>query len=234
MTGTFFSSLVVTTPATSNRLTTKEHVRGDLNIKSGKDDVYIDRLIDSVSDAVTQYCERVFAQQSYTLTLSTDHRPSSSQFWNLRESIPLWPSPVTTVTSVTENAVALVSGADYVADLGPPPPTPPMPAALYRLDSNGNPRTWPRLSIVIAYAAGYTLPSQTKAGETYTLPRSLEDVVIRLIKDRYFARDRDSLLRSESVPGVGDRQYWIDTGKDGDFSPDVREVLDRYRVPTIG
>lgn len=222
----------ITVPATTPvRLTTKEHVRGDLNITSGADDIYIDRLIDAVSETVIRYCGRTFASETLQDVFYAGD-------WHLYQRSPgdellqLTRWPIISIASVIEydasgTQTTLVENTDFVQR--------GIYGQLLRLDSaTGLPRRWWMPKIAVTYSAGYSLPAQTKTGENYTLPRSLEEVVIRIIKSRWLARNRDPMLRQQIIPNVIEQQFWIDTGRDGDLSPDEREALDRFRVPVIG
>lgn len=225
MSGLNYAITEVVTPAANVRLTTKEHVRDDLKITSGADDAYIDRLIASQSAAASQYCNRTFALQTYcdTIRPQRDSRPYFLP--NGRQPMFVRRTPLVSVTSVTENDVALVAGTDYEVDL--------QMGFIYRLDDSGNPKPWPSYKIVVTYTAGYTLPTQGKDGENCTLPPDVEDAVIRMVKARYLARDRDPFLKQESIPGVLDQTFWVDTGESGNISPDIRDLLDNYREPVV-
>jgi hypothetical protein len=100
---------------------------------------------------------------------------------------------------------------------------------LIRLDSNGYPRRWPAYIDQIQYPSGFDV----------TLPifQDLADAVTRMVRDRYFARDRDGRLRSENTVGVYEATYWFGSGPGAEvknLAPDVQAILEMYRVPVCG
>lgn len=211
-----YSLTEVVTPASDFRLTTKAHVRDDLKIASGTDDAYLDRLIVSQSAAAAKYCNRVFALQTY--------KDTRSRFY--RERMMVANVPLVSVSSVADDDAILSPDSDFIPDVEK--------GFLLRLDSCGNPRPWRAFKLVVTYVAGYTLPRQGNGGEAFTLPADLEEAVIRMIKARYLARDRDPYLKSENVPGVSEQTYWVPAGNEGNLAPDITDVLDRYCIPAVG
>jgi len=218
----------VITPATSRLLTTKAHVRDDLKIASGVDDAYLDRLITSQSKVAEQYCNRTFALQTYQDVWRIHRR-----LWHVEagthdfEPLMLRNVPVTAVSSIVEDDgdTPLVLDTDFEVDLEH--------GLIYRLDGNDNRCAWRVEKVVVQYTAGFTLPTQGKSGETFTLPADLEEAVIRLIKARYMSRTRDSALKQENIPGVIEQSWWVSNGSEGNIPPDIREVLDNYRKPAV-
>jgi len=121
-----------------------------------------------------------------------------------------------------ENGNPLGEGLDFLvsADVG----------QLIRLDTNGWPRRWPALPTIVQYPAGYDLKNDPNVTD-------LSGAVIRMVKDRWFARKRDSRLRSENIAGAYEAQYWFASGPGaavGNMTPDVSAMLERYRVPVTG
>jgi hypothetical protein len=86
---------------------------------------------------------------------------------------------------------------------------------------NGAVMWWEALPVTVAYEAGFS-----------TIPDDIEDAVIRMIRARWFARNRDPYLMSETIPGVREARWWIATGDQaGNMPPDVVDLLENYRVP---
>ena len=79
----------------------------------------------------------------------------------------------------------LAEGVDFVADAET--------GELTRLSADGYVRGWNTVPIQAVYPAGFTAA---------TLPADLSDALILLVKARWFARNRDPLLRSANVEGV--------------------------------
>jgi hypothetical protein len=111
----------------------------------------------------------------------------------------------------------LAEGLDFVVDAAT--------AELTRLSTDGGARSWSTNPLALFYSAGFTAE---------TLPPDLSDALILLVKARWYARDRDPLLRSSNVEGVLAQTWALGAGigAESDFPPDVEAKLERYRVPT--
>ena len=205
--------VTVTTAATNYDLATLAEIRDELDITNGAQDARLQRYLTSASAAISQYCNRVFPAETMT-----------EQFWAQRDRWPRlvkggFPSlqlsrwPIQSVTSVTENGTALVEDTDFTVDAAN--------GQLVRLDINLYPRPWPIFPIVVVYVGGFD-----------TIPADVADAAVRMVKARYFSRDRDPMLRSENIEGVYSAQYWIAMGSQaGNMPPDIADILDNYRVP---
>lgn len=206
----------VVTPATSYDLTDLETVKDELGIGDNTDDTKLKRWISAASAAAAQFCNRVFPVE----TVSDQIWPRRDPWPRLVDGRPMplqlsrW--PLVAIASLTLDGTALVAGTDFIADnqLG----------QLTRLDADGNPKPWTASAIVAQFTAGYA-----------AIPNEIADAVIRLVKIRYFGRDRDPMVRAENVEGVESRTYWFATGPGGtgNMPPDVTDLLDNYRVPVI-
>ena len=121
---------------------------------------------------------------------------------------------------VVEDGIALIEGIDFRVDFAL--------GQLTRLvtwpdGTTVYPRSWRALPIAATYGAGFKV-----------IPADVGDAVLRMVKARWFARTRDPLLRSENIPGVREAQWWVATGDQaGNLTPDVVEILNSYRVPTV-
>jgi len=202
----------VTVAANSYDLTDLTTVKTELSITGSTYDAQLGRYITVASLAAEQYCNRMFVvetvQDRFDITFPRLRFGGEEKLQTSR-----W--PVITMTSLTENGTALVKDTDYKIDTSN--------GLLIRLDSNGDPTTWGQSPVVAIYSAGYA-----------TIPADLEDAVIRMIRARWFAKDRDPFTRQENIPGVRDIAYWVPTGADaGNMTPDVEDILDNYRPPII-
>ena len=126
-------------------------------------------------------------------------------------------TPPTSVL-VVENAKTprcLIEGIDFRVDT--------TTGQLTRL-RNGLVIDWPAFPYVVVYLAGYE-----------PIPADVQDAVLKLVKARWFARDRDPQARQVNVVGVMESSYWFGAGpgSSGDLPPDVQAIFDRYRVPVI-
>jgi hypothetical protein len=206
---------VVTTPASTYDLAALSDIKDELGIKDNSNNAILQRYLTSASAMVAQYCNRVFPAETLTET-----------FWAQRD---LWPRvilggvqdlqlsrwPIQSVTSVTENGIALVQDTDFKINAAN--------GQLVRLDVNGYPKSWPLYPIVVVYVGGFD-----------KMPTDVQDAVIRMVTKRYVAKGRDPSLKQESIPGVREVQYWIATGADsGNMTPDITDILDNYRIPVM-
>ena len=196
--------LTVVTPANSTRLTTLERARALLSFPPGQDALAL-RSIDVASAIVADWCRRPFARET------------------VRETLPICPgdsillarSPVTSFMSVVQGETTL-DPAEYAydAELG----------RLYRQDAAGYLfRWWGPLAIT--YVAGYTLPADSG---TWTLPLPVERAAILLAGAALSTTERDPLVRTETVEGVGSTTWWV-PGASGLPSPEAESLLQPYR-----
>ena len=210
-----------TAPAGPYDLTTLVTVEGELNIASGGPaDAVLQRYITAASAAIAVYCNRVFPVQTYQDTFFPQRDPPISPVIGGVQDLQLaqYPLPAP-ASSVTENGFALTAEVDYTEDdeIG----------QLTRLDCRGYPQLWPKREIIVQYQAGFD-----------PLPVDLADACIAMVTQRWFARGRDPMMRSEKIPGVAEYQYWVQAGtaasSGANFPPAVLSVLNGYRVPVVG
>jgi hypothetical protein len=206
----------VVTPATSYDLVTLPIVKQELGINDTSSDKQLKRYISGASAAAAQYCNRVFPVET-VLDEFWPPRDFRSRLSTGIEPLQLsrFPIVANSVSAVIENAVTLVDRTDFRIDY--------THGQLTRLNTETIPfpRHWPALAISAQYSAGFS-----------PIPDDITDAVIRMIRNRFFARDRDPTLMNENIPGVYEARWWIATGKDaGNMTPDVTDLLDNYRVP---
>lgn len=203
----------VVTPAASYDLTTLAIVKEELGVTNGVSNAILQRYLTSASAAAAQYCNRVFPAETIKdeFWAQRDHSPRVIS--GRVESLQLSRWPIVSVTSVTENSVALVDGTDFRIDYPD--------GQLIRLNTNGYPRIWPAYPVVAVYVGGFA-----------SIPTDVADAIIRMVRARWIGRGRDPMTRQISIPGVIEQQFWVPTGADGgNMSPDVSDILNNYRVP---
>lgn len=212
----------VVTPAGSHDMTDLTTVKGELNITTtdAARDAVLSRYITTASKAAEQFCNRVFVIE----TVLDSFYPQRDRWPRIVCAGPdplqlsRFPIVASSIASVIENGVTLTENTDFVADYAV--------GQLIRLDTNGFPTSWMTYPITVQYGAGYS-----------PLPADVSDAVIRMVAQRWFARGRDPNLRGETIPGVYQANYWVQTstsqGQDGNMSPDVQAMLDNYRVPVV-
>lgn len=210
--------LIVTTPAASYDLTLLGTVKAALGIKDRKSDVLLKAYIRQASDAIAQYCNRVFAIETVTETfrLGRAHRPLSlpSLRHDHRQSdLILRRYPVISIVSVTENDVLLdVTMYELTPDEG----------TLRRLCSDQR-SFWQSGKIVVVYSSGYQLPTG--------LPGGIERAAIMTVKHYLDTtdRDRDLNVRTERVDGAGTTEFF--SGDASGLPPDVQGLLAPHVKP---
>lgn len=224
-------SYVITTvivPPASTGLTTLDTVKDELSIADTNADARLARWIRQASSAISNYCNRDFALATYQDLVRPGLAGPAGMLPGRYAPLKLARWPLVGIVSIVEqrssaaDPIALTADVDFETD--------PATAEVYRLDHRGNPRDWSATKLIAQYRAGYSLPGD---GGEYSLPGDIEDACIRLVTKAWFARGRDPLLKSENVPDVGEAVYWISNGSDGNFPPDIADLLDNYRTPVI-
>lgn len=208
------ATTTVITAASTYDLVTLAIVKDELGIAGNGSDARLQRYIASVSAAIAQACNRVFPAETVADRFEIER--ARLQFGGENALMGTrW--PLGAITSVIEDGTTLVQNTDYrIEDKS---------GLFYRLSStSGLSTTWCTSPVVATYVGGYA-----------TIPVDVQDAAIKMIRSRWFAKDRDPLARSVAIPGVMDVAYWIPTGNEaGNMSPDVVDVLDNYRVPNFG
>lgn len=222
----------VVTPAASRDLTVSAVVADDWGVTDATvmgDGGFLDRTVTRCSRAAENFCNRIFAYETVQDDISLPHdgfpRTTSRRTFTLQLS--RW--PVAALTSVAVDGDDLVAGTDFLLDAET--------GQLTRLDTYGNPKDWTGIQTVVVYSAGYWTPAQqAESGAAPTgvddLPDDIVDAVGRMVYTRYAERQRDPLIKSEQIDGVGRTDYLIPSSG-GNLSPDVEDILRAYRVPVV-
>lgn len=211
------SILTVVTPSGSYDLTVLATVKLRMEITDGAQDALLSDLISKQSIRAANYCNRVFGLE--TLSELFRRIPAGGGPGARGSTAPLlaltrW--PVASIVSIIEDDTTTLATTDWEIDADT--------GVLYRLGSDGNQVSWSASKIVVAYTAGYTLPSGA--------PDDLEDAVIQLVRRAWFGRKRDPMETSHGEPGLGQTTYWVGATGDG-MPPEIRETLDNYRGPAL-
>lgn len=213
--------------ASTYDLTTFTNVMDDWSITDSAATNFLTRSITRCSRSASNFCNRVFALETVQdeIGLPHDGWPHVARRQTFALQLSRW--PVASVASVVVDGTTLAEGLDFLTDA--------VAGQLVRLDEYGNPKDWTGLLTTVVYSAGYWLPgmSGTAPVGVLSLPEDIEDAVSRMVYTRYAERQRDPLVKSEYVDGVGRTEYLQPSG-DGNLSPDVEDILDNYRVPVIG
>lgn len=196
----------VSSAAASKDLTVKATVKTELGISASTHDTFLDTLIHQASAEIVSYIGRDVASETLV-----------DRFRCIDAVDYLWLSrhPVSSISSVTEDGITVTS-ANYELDAAS--------GKLWRLDDDGEPITWETdVPIIVTHVSGWALLGD--------LPHDLERCCIDLVKARYYARTRDPMLRSESVPDVYQVSYQIGGNAEtmGGIPADIAGRLDAYR-----
>lgn len=207
------SIATVTTPPSVTKLVTLERVKLELDITTSAKDVLLNAKIDEATSDIEAHTARTFARASF-----------SEIFWgdpNAAEYLILARAPVASITSVTVDDV-LIDATEYRLDAET--------GQLYRLDASGYPCVWSWCkSVVILDSGGFLLPGETGRD----LPPALEGAAVDLVTSYWVNKGRDQTVKSESVPGLGDVEYWVGAvGEAGELPPGVVAKISPFRRVT--
>lgn len=190
------SILNVTTPAASHDLVTLDAVKAEMGIADASDDARLTEYIHQASDAVTTFCNRVFAQEGLM------------EVFRLRDRTPeliLQRHPIVAVNGVEENGQALAP-SDYQVDM--------RSGIVMRLRGT-SPTCFRPGMVAVAYTAGYAIPD--------ALPFGIARATLLLVKQYAAASDRDPLIRSEAIDGAGSTEYF--SARQTGLPPEVEGLL---------
>ncbi len=210
----------VTTPAAVAALVDLPTVKTDLGITETATDAWLNLTINRVSSSITNYCNRTFPVQSYQDTFRPDRTRnpmgdpllySSSAPSYAVIQMAAWPT--VSIASVNENYL-LLDPSLYEND--------PVTGQLMRLDQYDNAYWWSMSKLVVDYTAGFA-----------TIPMDVQDAALRMVRKAWFARTRDPLIKHQSLPNLGDTEFWVSTGNAGNMPPDITDILDNYRMPAL-
>lgn len=204
-------SFTIKVKATDRKLTSIAAVKTELQITGGADDAYLTAMIEQASDAIAAWCDRPFGIE--TVREYFDNRRCEPSLLFAR-----WPLVEMVSGALGDGAAFEIVGTEVDDSNG----------YVFRLDADGKRIDWPSSSTVIEYKAGYVLPGQSGR----TLPHDVERAALTLIKANWYARNRDPLIRSETVEDAGSTTYFA--GTVSQLPPEVESLLTPYRNLILG
>ena len=147
------------------------------------------------------------AMPSYALVVESHGGPNA----------PLPPLSTTYPANLLGGEVPLAEGVDFLIDA--------TEGEIGRLNRSGESHGWRASYICALYTAGYA-----------AVPPDVVETVSEMVKQRYYAQQRDPMARSVDVTGVLSTSYWFGNGpgSDTDMPPHIQARLERYRTPVIG
>jgi uncharacterized phiE125 gp8 family phage protein len=220
------SIVEIVTPAGSELLTTLERVKAELQITTSANDEVLEAKIAEASSDIQAALGKRLPREDVRETFWHDHDRHplrAPHFGNpAQTTLFLNRTPVSAIASVTVDDIVL-DPLEYRLD--------PDAGLLDRLSTDGIPYAWCfRKSVVVAYTGGYILPGETGRNLAY----GIEGAVVALVSDYWASRGRDPTLRSESIPGIIDRQFWVGAvGDPGLLPPRVLASLSQFRRPAV-
>lgn len=209
------SILTVTTAATDLALLTLAELRAAVGISDGSKDPQLQTIGDRVAARLAAAC-RVPAAGTAPPTLRQETLTETFRqgYGGLCPvELLLARRPVVSVTSVTEDDVAVAAG-DYeiLASAG----------SLRRLCDDA-PTHWLAAKTVVVYVAGWA-----------TVPDGLKRAAEELARQYYFEGSRDPAAREVEIPGVIRRSYWVGSASEPDIPQSIMDALMPYKYPAIG
>jgi len=220
------SIVEIVTPTESELLTTLARVKAELQITTDANDEILEAKIAEASSDIQAALGKRLPREDVKETFWHDddrHPLHALHFSNpAQTTLFLNRTPVSAIASVTVDDIVLdPSGYRLDPDAG----------LLDRLSTDGIPCAWCfRKSVIVAYTGGFILPGQDGRNLAY----AIEGAVVALVSDYWASRGRDPTLRSESIPGVIDRQFWVGAvGDPGLLPPRVLASIAPFRRPAV-
>ena len=197
--------LTIVTAATDRTLLTLPELRSAAGVADNSRDADLVQLGRYIAAAIARAC-RVATAPGVAPTLRAETITETIELDGPRETLILARRPVTSVTTVTENATALTA-ADYRLDGEP---------GLLQRRSGTLPYAWMgRCDVVVTYVAGYA-----------TVPDELAFAARKFVTAEWQQAGRDPMLRRRSIPGVSDMEWWVDPTKDNVIPAEVMTLLE--------
>jgi hypothetical protein len=201
----------VTVPAPVRSLITLDDLREQLRIKPNDtaNDGWMTKVIARTSTQAEQYCNRIFAVQTYAETYRGGITGRDG------EPLILAQAPVDPATiAITIDGAALDPANDLALDQDA--------GLVYRITT---PYLWQSsTSLVVTYTAGFA-----------EIPYDVQQAVLDLCTMDNAGRGRDPMLRAQESPGLGRQEFWVGGMPGGATIPqDIAGVLDGYRRGLIG
>ena len=155
-------------------------------------------------------------QNALPIAIGTSWTMPSSGMLTTGASVP--PYVLVIANPDTSAPVPLAEGIDFIVDQAR--------GQIARIDSfTSRARNWPDYPLLVQYLAGFN-----------PIPDDIQDAAIRLVKSRWFARQRDPMIRQENIAGVSETAYWFGAGpgnRASNIPPDVEGILSNYRQPVV-
>ncbi len=205
------SILNISSPVVRPKFTTLMRIKSELSVTgSANDSTLIKKIEEASSDVEGALGFRVPREtciETFWHDDPAEVRCPQSFATGVLDPLFLRRKAVFSITSVVLDDIVMDS-AEYRLDTDQD--------VLIRLDASGYPCAWLfSKSIVVTYAAGYALPGD----EAANLPPTIESATVELVQSYWFNRGRDALVKSETIPGVRQVDYWVGAVGDPELLP---------------
>lgn len=209
--------LTISSPNTDRTLLTIAELRSAAKVTNDSRDTELQILGGYVAAAITKACRvrtagaipPTLRLEGVSETVHSDQRyltRLSRRFEDGPAPIVLSRIPVVDLSAVTENGILLES-SDYEFE--------PSSGFLFRLSSVCR-IEWCRGKVVSDYTAGYAV-----------VPDDLKYAAIKFVKLELQRDGRDLLQKRETIPGVIDREWWVEPGREVGVPPEIMDLLEQ-------
>jgi len=210
-------TFTVSIPAPDRNLLTLAEMKDALGITDSASDAKLETLGLQLSDLISDEC----CIPSDGVNIPTHRSETIVETFRLNNGAnPLIISRrfVSWVASITEDGTEL-SAADFAIERAG--------GLLSRLDSSGGVICWTAREVIVTYDAGFAI-----------VPATLKLAATTVLREQWSAARRDPLLRRDSVYGVGEREYWVDSSSgsgtnNSALSGQSSAMLNSYRYYAI-
>lgn len=202
-------------PIATNGYVTVARAAAELQVTDATQQALLESIIEEATAMVNTFCRRTFHRESAIV---------ERQYGNGLHNILLDKMPLVSIESVTYDGDT-ISASDYeIWDAGA--------GIVFRPGT-----VWQRSSLgtryIFTYTAGYILPGQSGAN----LPGDIQRATMEVCKGIFYARKRDSAVRSERVEGVYAVEYATSGAQGGSvdnfITASVENLLMPYRKARI-
>lgn len=183
--------LVVTTPADDKKLLSMEEMRDAAGVVENTYDNALMTLNEAVSAMIAKACHVIPGSGADVPTLRSEVLTETFNMDCPQDYLRLSRRPVTAIGSVALDGVALTLTTDYLFGRH-------FPGAISHMSGTRS-IGWAYGGVaVVVYTAGWI-----------TVPPDLKMAAQRLVQFMWSQQQRDPLMRSESMPGLGTYNYWV-------------------------
>jgi len=206
---------LVVTPAESMALVSVDDAKVALGIEAGdtSQDDALAVQINAVSMAINNYCDRIFAVQTYRD--------------QLRDACGSYGEPLVT----RQYPIVVADEVSLLVSEGGSPLDPALievfaeTGQIFRLDATALPIAWGAALVAVDYTAGFV-----------TIPADVQAACLEWLTLRWHAVGRDPALRSETIPDLITQVYAGETGagsSGGAIPAGARDMLGPYKIWTV-